>query len=59
MIFWHAPRGEWVYTCNLGGDVFELTTMTNEPLTEDEQHRVSWGEESNVEKMTRHFPVCP
>ncbi|KAK5125721.1 hypothetical protein LTR85_011995 [Meristemomyces frigidus] len=53
--FWHAPKGAWVYTCNLGGNVFELTVMTNEPLNEDEQQRVSWGEKAGVEQMQRHF----
>ncbi|KAJ4287535.1 hypothetical protein N0V90_012238 [Kalmusia sp. IMI 367209] len=55
VIFWHAPKGEWVYTCNLGGDVFELTTMTNEPLSEHEQQRVSWGEDTDIERMSNHF----
>lgn len=55
--FWHAPKGEWVYTCNLGGKDFELTVMTNEPLAEHEKERVSWGEPANVSDMTRHFPV--
>ncbi|KAK4494080.1 hypothetical protein PRZ48_014378 [Zasmidium cellare] len=54
--FWHAPKGEWVYTCNLGGKDFELTVMTHEPLTEGEQERVSWGEPAKVSDMTRHFP---
>jgi salicylate hydroxylase len=60
VIFWHAPKGEWVYTCNLGGNVFELTASTLEPLSEAEQDRVSWGEEAKAEQMANHFTVsCP
>ncbi|KAF2712172.1 salicylate hydroxylase [Pleomassaria siparia CBS 279.74] len=55
VIFWHAPKGQWVYTCNLGGGVYELTVMTNEPLTDTEQQCVSWGEDAEVGSMSSHF----
>lgn len=53
--FWHAPKGEWVYTANLNGNVYEITTLTKEP--EDGKDRVSWGQDSSVQQMKDHFPV--
>lgn len=55
VIFWHAPKGRWAYTCNLGGNVFEITTMVNEPPGEDEAARASWAEQASVSATTDHF----
>ena len=55
VVFWHAPKGKWVYTCNLGGDVYEVTTMVNEPAAGKET--VSWGQQAPVKRMLDHFSV--
>lgn len=54
--FWHGPKGKWVYTCNLGGNVYEITTMAGE--SPEGKDAVSWGQEATIEQMTDHYQVC-
>ncbi|KAK4543550.1 hypothetical protein LTR36_005445 [Oleoguttula mirabilis] len=50
--FWHGPNS-WLYTCPLGDNKFEITTITREPAALKE--KVSWGLDADLEDNARHF----
>lgn len=52
--FWHGP-GAWLYTCPLGDNRYEITTMVQEP--EEEIKKVSWGQDADPEQNNAHFVV--
>lgn len=52
--FWHGPNS-WLYTCRLGDNTYEITTMVTEPREGESQ--VSWGQDASVDQVTPHFEV--
>jgi salicylate hydroxylase len=52
--FWHGPKS-WLYTCPLGDNIYEITTMVTEP--DETQSQVSWGQEATFDQVIRHFQV--
>ncbi|KAK6390595.1 hypothetical protein LTR65_005466 [Meristemomyces frigidus] len=54
--FWHGPNS-WLYTCPLGDNKFEITTITREPAALKE--KVSWGLDADLEDNARHFEEMP
>ncbi|KAJ5895276.1 hypothetical protein N7495_006967 [Penicillium taxi] len=49
--FWHGPQ-DWVYTCNLNNNIYEVTTMAAVP---GEISKVSWGEEAALEEFRKPY----
>ncbi|KAH6886904.1 hypothetical protein B0T10DRAFT_575278, partial [Thelonectria olida] len=49
--FWHGTGGNWLYTCPLGGDDFELTAKIAVPASEVDA--VSWGRPVPVDNLTK------
>lgn len=57
VIFWHGTEADWVYTCPLGGNDFEITARIKEPAGVD---RYSWGREASVQHLIDTFAdFCP
>ncbi|KAB5531461.1 hypothetical protein GE09DRAFT_1041077 [Coniochaeta sp. 2T2.1] len=57
VIFWHGTEANWVYTCPLGGNDFEITVRIKEPAGVD---RFSWGREASVQHLIDTFAdFCP
>ncbi|KIW10691.1 hypothetical protein PV08_11655 [Exophiala spinifera] len=50
--FWHGPHA-WLYTCPLGDNVYEITTMVTEH--DESESQVSWGQEASFDQVTPHF----
>ncbi|KAL3472071.1 FAD/NAD(P)-binding domain-containing protein [Aspergillus californicus] len=48
VIFWYGTDGEWVYTCPLDNNDWEITCRVREPEDND---RSSWGKEVSVTKF--------
>ncbi|KAK3319397.1 hypothetical protein B0H66DRAFT_575832 [Apodospora peruviana] len=44
VIFWHGKDANWVYTCPLGGDDFEITVRIKEPASVE---HYSWGRKAD------------
>lgn len=52
--FWQGPHS-WLYTCPLGSNTYEITTMVTEPDPRESQ--VSWGQDATVDQVTPYFEV--
>ncbi len=52
--FWHGPNA-WLYTCRLGSNTYEITTMVTEP--DETKSQVSWGQDASIDQVTPHFEV--
>ncbi|EHY59865.1 hypothetical protein HRR90_008747 [Exophiala dermatitidis] len=50
--FWQGPHS-WLYTCPLGSNTYEITTMVTEPDPRESQ--VSWGQDATVDQVTPYF----
>ncbi|KAF7520569.1 hypothetical protein PCG10_009059 [Penicillium crustosum] len=51
--FWHGPK-DWVYTCNLNNNIYEVTTMAE---VSGEIAKVSWGEDATLEEFRKPYKV--
>ncbi|CAI7674845.1 unnamed protein product [Penicillium discolor] len=49
--FWHGPK-DWVYTCNLNNNIYEVTTMAE---VSGEIAKVSWGEDATLEELRKPY----
>ncbi|KGO41575.1 Major facilitator superfamily domain, general substrate transporter [Penicillium expansum] len=49
--FWHGPK-DWVYTCNLNNNIYEVTTMAE---VSGEIAKVSWGEDATLEEFRKPY----
>ncbi|KAJ5209837.1 hypothetical protein N7449_004216 [Penicillium cf. viridicatum] len=49
--FWHGPK-DWVYTCNLNNNIYEVTTMAE---VSGEVAKVSWGEDATLEELRKPY----
>ncbi|KAK0609586.1 hypothetical protein B0T17DRAFT_501581 [Bombardia bombarda] len=57
-IFWHNVGGKYVYTCPLGGDVFEVTARIRR--LPDGQDHVSWGQPYDLHHLLSEYEeFCP
>ncbi|KAN0102110.1 FAD/NAD(P)-binding domain containing protein [Hyaloscypha variabilis] len=52
--FWHGPHS-WLYTCALGANRYEITTMTRDVAEQSEKEMVSWGQGATTKQMTDNF----
>lgn len=52
--FWHGPSA-WLYTCRLGDNTYEVTSMVTEHSEREAQ--VSWGQDASFDQVTPHFEV--
>ncbi|KAI1325430.1 hypothetical protein F5Y16DRAFT_377982 [Xylariaceae sp. FL0255] len=53
-IFWHGDGGNWVYTCPLRDDSFEITTRFKTPTTDTDV--ASWGRDVPVQNLVNGYP---
>lgn len=57
-IFWHNVGGKYVFTCPLGGDVFEVTARIRRPA--EGQEHVSWGQPFELSNILHEYSgFCP
>ncbi|KAK3328578.1 hypothetical protein B0T19DRAFT_357199 [Cercophora scortea] len=57
-IFWHNVGGKYVFTCPLGGDVFEVTARIRR--SPDSQDQVSWGQPFDLHQLLPEYTeFCP
>ncbi len=57
-VFWQNMNGRYVYTCPLGGDVFEVTARLRRPA--EGQERVSWGQPFDFHQLLPEYDdFCP
>ncbi len=57
-IFWQNINGRYVFTCPLGGDVFEVTARIRRPA--EGQEHVSWGQPFNLHQLLHEYEdFCP
>jgi hypothetical protein len=54
--FWYGPHS-WLYTCALGANRYEITTMTRDLAEQSEKEKVSWGQDATTQKMADNFKV--
>ncbi|PMD42169.1 FAD/NAD(P)-binding domain-containing protein [Hyaloscypha variabilis F] len=54
VIFWHDPHS-WLYTCALGANRYEITTMTRDMAKQSEKEKVSWEQNATTEQMADNF----
>lgn len=52
-IFWHNVGGKYVFTCPLGGDVFEVTARLRRSA--EGQEHVSWGQPFELSKILHEY----
>ena len=52
-VFWHNLNGKYVFTCPLGGDVFEVTARIRRPP--DGQDQVSWGQPFDLHALLDEY----